>query len=142
MMFGKLGIFTVYTWGLRSYAPPRRLQVAHTLPLPHPAVQRGSSKHPGRCAGPHRRQPAPAQVARELPEPVHGPGAAAQGEHEPERNGQGEHMVAGPQPTTAHAGPRSLPRSSGGNPMGEWKYHRVMVIEPECGHHTLDTRTG
>lgn len=66
-------------------------------PFPTPAVQRGSRGHPGRCAGPRRRQPAPAQVPRELPEPLHGPGAAAEGEHQPEGDGQGGPPVVGPQ---------------------------------------------
>lgn len=110
--FGKLGI-SRHTPGVCSGPVPQQgLQVARML-FSAPTVQRGSSGHPGRCAGPCRRQPAPAQVPRELPEPLHGPGAAAEGEHQPEGDGQGGHTAAGPQPPLAHTGQRNLPRGDG-----------------------------
>ncbi|XP_069915079.1 F-BAR domain only protein 1 isoform X2 [Oryctolagus cuniculus] len=51
-------------------------------------VQGGGAGHPGRRAGAGRRQPAAAQGPGELPEPLHGPGALAQGERGPEGGGQ------------------------------------------------------
>lgn len=83
--FGRLGV---------SQGAPE-VRSAPTAPLAAPAVQGGSRGHAGCRAGPRGRQPAPAQVPRELPEPLHGPGAAAEGEHQPEGDGQGGPVAAG-----------------------------------------------
>lgn len=106
------GNFMVCTRVCSGAAPQQGLQGVLML-FPTPTVQRGSGGHPRCHTGPHRGQPAPAQVSRELPEPLHGPGAAAEGEHQPEGDGQGGRTAAGPQPPLAHTDPRGLPRGGG-----------------------------